>query len=46
MNDTPDNLIADITVSASVEWIIKYTVHKFSLVVSAVNIHPVWLMDE
>jgi hypothetical protein len=32
--------------SANVEQIMKYTIHKFSLVVSAINIHPVWLMDE
>jgi hypothetical protein len=34
INDTPDSLMADTTVSASVEWIVKYTIHKFSLVVS------------
>ena len=46
MNDTPNNVIADTAVSASVEQIIKYTVHKFSLLVSAVNIQALWLMDE
>ena len=44
--DASDSLIADTTVSASVEYIVKYTIHKFSLVVSAINIHPLWLMDE
>jgi hypothetical protein len=37
MNDAPDNLIADTTVKASVEYIVKYAIHKFSLVVSAIN---------
>ena len=46
MTDTPDNLVADTTVSASVEQVIKYAIHKFSLVVSAVNIHWLRLMDE
>ena len=43
MNDTTDNLIADTTVGASVEQIVKYTIHKFSLAVGAINIHPIWL---
>jgi len=46
INDVPDSLMADTTVSANVEYIMKYTNHKFSLVVNAINIHPVWLMDE
>jgi hypothetical protein len=46
IKDAPDNLIAGTTVSASVEKIVNYTIHKISLVVSAINIHPVWLMDE
>jgi len=46
MNDTPDNLIADTTVSASVQLIIKCTFHKFSLLLITVNIRPLWLMDE
>jgi hypothetical protein len=37
----PDSLIADTTVSDNVEHITKYTIYKFSLVVSAINIHPV-----
>jgi hypothetical protein len=46
MNDAPESLIADTTAGASVEWIVKYTIHKFLLVVSEINIHPVWLMEE
>lgn len=46
INDTPDNLIAVTTVSANVEYIAKYTIHNLSLVVNAINIHPVWLIDE
>ena len=46
MNDTPDSLMADTTLSASAECTIKYTTHKFSLRVRAINIQPVWLMDE
>jgi hypothetical protein len=38
MNDTPDSLMADTTVSASVECTIKYNTHKLSLRVSAINI--------
>jgi len=34
-------LIADTTVSTKVEQITKYTAHKFSPVVSVINIHPV-----
>lgn len=41
MNDTPDSLIVDDNVSASVECIVNYNIHRFSLLVSAVNIHPV-----
>jgi hypothetical protein len=32
--NVPDSLMAGTTVNASVEYITKYTVHKFSLVVS------------
>ena len=46
INEAPDNLIADTTVSARVEQIAQYTIHKFSLVVNAINIQPVWLMEE
>ena len=45
INDAPDSLIADTTVSVRVEQIMKYTNHKLSLVVNAINIHPVWLID-
>ena len=38
---TPESLIAETTVNGSIEQIVKYTDHKFSLVVSAINIHPV-----
>ena len=43
INAAPDSSIADTTVSASVEYIVKYTSHKFSLVVNAINIHPVYI---
>ena len=38
MNDSPDNLMADTTVSARVEYIVKYTMYRFSLVVSAIDV--------
>jgi hypothetical protein len=34
--DASDSLIADTTVSASVEYIVKYTIRKFSLVASTI----------
>lgn len=46
MNDAPDSLMANTTVSARVEYTIKYIIHRFSPIVNAINIHPVWLMDE
>ena len=46
MNDTPDSLMADTTLSVSVQYAIPYTTHKFSLRVSSINIQPVCLMDE
>jgi hypothetical protein len=41
INDTPDSLMAGNTVWASVESIMKYTIHRFSLVGNAINILPV-----
>ena len=41
IKDVPDNLMANATVSANVEWVAKYAIHNFSPVVSAINIHPV-----
>ena len=38
MNDTPDCLMADTTVNASVGYSTKYTTNKFSLRVSVINI--------
>ena len=35
MNDTPDSLMADTTVNARVEYTIKYSIHRFSPIVSA-----------
>jgi len=41
IKDVPDSLKAYTTFSANVEQITKCTIHKFSPVVSAINIHPV-----
>jgi len=45
IGDTLHNLITDVAAIGSVEYTANYTVHKCSFVVSAVNIHPVRLMD-
>lgn len=41
MNDVPDSLMVNTTVNARVEYTMKYIIHRFSPMVSAINIHPV-----
>jgi hypothetical protein len=45
-NDTIDSLMAVSTVNTNTEWVTKQNIHRFSPVVTAVDIHPMWLMDE
>jgi hypothetical protein len=37
IKDVPNSLMADTNVSANVEYIAKYTIHRFSFLVSAIN---------